>query len=441
MGSILPALHSRQVRRVVLLACLLALAAPGGARAAEQTLVFRSYQPISIAPFGVVQGSELIPSPSADGYVVGVSATLVDQSGVEEPIQNVMLHHIVIAKVGAKDATCATFTDYDGRKGPALAERFYAEGEERTRIDLPTGYGYPNRRSDLWGMVYMLMNHRAVPDTVYVQYTIRYVTGETLTPVKPIWVDVRNCQADPIFNVPGGGKLFSTYARWADFTMPESGRLVAGGGHLHGGGLRLDLTNRSCSNRLLFRSEPTWGLPVIRPVMHENGPKHMTTFGSLAGVPVRAGDRLRLEAVYENSLPHTRVMGIMILYLAPGEAAPCAPLPTLPADPQSSPSTPPRVVLPLLKQPSGPLRRALASTLLRDFSFAAQRVEVRRGARFRWTFAGPSRHDVTVASGPVGFASPSRAKGSFSVRFTKPGTYRLFCSLHPMQMTQIVTVR
>jgi hypothetical protein len=257
MASILPAVHSRSVRRVVPLVCLLALAAPGIAQAAEQTLVFRSYQPISIAPFGVVQGSELIPSPPVDGYVVGISATVVDQAGVEEPIQNVMLHHIVFAKVGVRDATCSTFTDYDGRNGPAFAERFYAEGEERTRIDLPTGYGYPNRGSDSWGMVYMLMNHRAVSDTVYVQYTIRYVTGEALTAVKPIWADVRNCQADPIFNVPGGGKLFSTFSRSADFTMPESGRIVAGGAHLHGGGLRLDLTNRSCANRLLFRSEPT----------------------------------------------------------------------------------------------------------------------------------------------------------------------------------------
>jgi plastocyanin len=48
---------------------------------------------------------------------------------------------------------------------------------------------------------------------------------------------------------------------------------------------------------------------------------------------------------------------------------------------------------------------------------------------------------VTLASGPVGFASPSMQRGSFSYRFTRPGTYRLFCSLHPARMTEIVTVR
>jgi plastocyanin len=60
---------------------------------------------------------------------------------------------------------------------------------------------------------------------------------------------------------------------------------------------------------------------------------------------------------------------------------------------------------------------------------------------FTWRFRGSVDHDVTLASGPVGFASPSMQRGSFSYRFTKPGTYRLFCSLHPARMTEIVTVR
>src|SRR4029453_12743518 len=175
-----------------------------------------------------------------------ISATVVDSAGVEEPIQNVMLHHIVFSKLGVKDYTCDRFTGYDGETTPAFAERFYAEGEERMTIQLPPGYGYPNKGSDRWAMVYMMMNHRAVTDTVYVQYTIRYVTGETLTPVKPVWLHVRNCEADPIFNLPGGGNLFPPFPPSAEFTMPENGRLVAGGAHLHGGGLRLDLTNRSC---------------------------------------------------------------------------------------------------------------------------------------------------------------------------------------------------
>lgn len=415
-----------------------AFALAGVARAGEQTLTFRSAS-VTVAPYGVHQTAMLIPSPGVDGYVVGVSADVVDRSGAPEPITNVMLHHVVFAKLGYPDATCSQVRGYDGRQLGLGAERFFAGGEERTEVVLPAGYGYPNKGTDRWAMVFMLMNHRKLAETVSVQYTVRYVTDETLVSVRPYWFDVRNCSADPIFSVPGTGKQFSTFARSSELVMPESGRFVAGGAHLHGGGLKLELSSGTCGVPL-FTSEPTWGLPLVRPVMHEPGPKHMTTFSAAPGIPVSAGDRVRLRATYDNSLPHTRVMGIMLLYLAPGPVTACERVPTLPADPLSSPSAPPRVVLPLLKQPRGPARLVL-STFVSDFQYEADRVSLKRGSTFRWQFAGPSRHDVTLASGPVGFASESLAQGSFRFRFTKAGTYRLFCSLHPTQMTQIITVR
>jgi hypothetical protein len=432
--------YSRAVRSALLAAVAVFAAAfhPGGARAAGQTLVFRS-APITVQGYGVAQNVQLVPSPTVDGYVTAMSADVVDETGASVPITSVMLHHVVFAKFGTPDATCSQFRDYSGRPVTVPVERFYGAGEERATLDLPSGYGYPNRGSDRWGLVYMLMNHKPVTRTVYVQYTVRYTTAEALTPVRPYWLDVRNCKADPIFDVPGTGPLFSTVSQSATFTMPESGRIVAAGGHLHGGGVRLELSDDTCGTRL-FTSEPTWGLPLVRPVVHEPGPMHMTEVSTAAGIPVGAGDRLLLTAVYENSLPHTRAMGIMLVYVAPGPVTHCAPPPPLPADPLSHPSAPPRVTIPLFKQPVGPWRRIL-STWVGDFAYSAPRVVLRRGSTFRWRFAGPSRHDVTLANGPVGFSSPSVASGSFSFRFTKPGVYRLFCSLHPTQMTQVVTVR
>jgi plastocyanin len=49
---------------------------------------------------------------------------------------------------------------------------------------------------------------------------------------------------------------------------------------------------------------------------------------------------------------------------------------------------------------------------------------------------------VTLANGPRGFASPnygSRAK--FSYRFKVRGRYQIFCALHPVAMTETVTVK
>jgi plastocyanin len=238
-----------------------------------------------------------------------------------------------------------------------------------------------------------------------------------------------------VFSVAGTGGPGSTVSRTADFRMPESGRFVAAGGHLHGGGASLDVSNANCGS--LFTSYPTWGLVFPHPIMHEPGPLHMTGFADPAGRAVRAGDTLRLTATYDNARPHVRVMGIMIMYFAPGPVSSCASYSSsIPAATRAD-----RVTIELLKRPAGPIRRNIRSTVVRDYAFGAQRVSLHRGATFTWRFRGGVDHDVTLASGPAGFASPSMRSGTFSYRFTRPGTYRLFCSLHPARMTQLVTVR
>jgi plastocyanin len=424
----------RLLARLSLLAGLAALVLPGQASAGIQTFVFDS-APITVTRYEVARGVQLAPSPKVDGYVVGMSAEVVDVLGNPVPMQDVMLHHVVFAKVGVPDYTCSTFEDYSGTSAPYQAQRFYAEGEEHFSLALPEGYGYPNRGFDAWGLLYMLMNHHERTSVVQIRYTVRYVTDEPLTAVKPVWLDIKNCRADPVFNVPGTGGAGSILSRTADFRMPESGRFVAGGGHLHGGGLLLDVSDTSCGS--LFTSYPTWGLMEPHPVLHEPGPMEMTGFADPGGRPVRAGDTVQLTARYDNSRPHVRVMGIVMLYFAPGPTAGCASY-SSPVPPASEAD---RVTIELLKQPAGRVRRDIRSTWVGDYAFGAQRVSVRRGAVFTWRFRGAVEHDVTLASGPVGFASPSMSRGTYSFRFTRRGTYRLFCSLHPARMTQVVVVR
>ncbi len=424
------------MRALLRYSCAVALAAlafPGGALAGVKTLVFNS-APIKIGSFGVERGYQLAPSPREDGYVVGMRADVFDVLGNPIPHTDVMLHHLVFAKLGTPDATCQSTTDLDGNPSSLIAERFYAEGEEHAQLALPSPYGYPNRASDLWGLVYMLMNHHATNSVVQVQYTVEYATGEPRTAVRPLWLDVQNCRADPVFNVPGTGGPGSTFKETWDYRLPASGLLVAGTGHLHGGGISLDVADTSCGS--LYTSYPTWGGIEPRPVLHEPGPRHMTSFADPAGRPVRAGDVLRLTATYDNSRPHVRVMGISLVFLAPAPVAGCASY----ASALPEPTTPEQVTIQLLKRPVGTQQR-VSSTWVGDYRFGAQRVTVRRGTRFTWRFVGSVAHDVTLASGPVGFSSPSQARGSYSFRFERRGTYRLFCSLHPSRMTQIVTVR
>ena len=429
------------MRRPLIFALLLvALVAPEAARAARETLVLRS-QAIAMKPYEVVQDVIAVPSPRVDGYVVGMSVQVVDTAGRVQTDHDVMLHHAVFAKAFVPDYTCSSLRDLEGRPSPLPAERFYGAGEENLKLDLPDGYGYPNRATDIWGLVYMLMNHRNRASTVYVRYHVEYVTGETLTPVKPVWLDVVNCSADPIFTVPGTGGRSATFARAWEFTMPESGRLVAAGGHLHGGGLRLELRNASCGDRELFTSRPAWRTTHPMPIMHEPGPSHMTGFSSTPGIPVRAGERLRLRAVYDNTRPHMRVMGILLTYFAADpRIGACEAVPPLPVDPLFDPPPPPHVHQPLLRRPRGKVAR-VRSTWVGDYRFGHELVQLRRGQTFRWRFLGAERHDVTLANGPEGLASPGVRRGSFSFRFRKAGRYDLYCSLHPTRMTQRVIVR
>ena len=69
--------------------------------------------------------------------------------------------------------------------------------------------------------------------------------------------------------------------------------------------------------------------------------------------------------------------------------------------------------------------------------YAPSRKTVRRGDRVRWIWerTGGDRHDVNVKSGPERFHSPTQASGTYARTFRRPGTFKLYCSQHPMSMT------
>lgn len=272
-----------------------AAATAAAAPAADGAVIEKTlrYGPVTLGPYDVhrEEVSYGVPAPEVDGWLTSISADVVDADGKPVPIARTMLHHIVLANTGSRlgerhDATCDRFTLFDGERTlPRLGERFYAAGEERARLDLPAGYGYRIGAGDRWAMSLMLMNHRNRADKVWVQYKVRIETDRDLIPVDPWWLDVENCRLDPIYDVPGGGKAGSTNQRTMDFVAPQAGRLVFGGGHLHGGGKGLTLRSVSCGNRVLYDSHPLWGRPdnpfyKVRPVLHEPGPISMSHFAS-----------------------------------------------------------------------------------------------------------------------------------------------------------------
>jgi plastocyanin len=294
---------------------------------------------------------------------------------------------------------------------------------------------------------------------------VTYDTDASLKAAYPYWLDVRNCRADPVFDVPGGGARGSTYKRSVDWTVPENGRIVASGGHVHGGGERLDLTQTDCSDRRLTTSTPTYGLPSnpfyhVRPILHEPGPINMSGTLSEKGFAVTQGQRLKLTATYDDARPHTRVMGIMMVYLAPDDSAEqgCAPLPDdahVYRTSERGRTKPPRFKVPIVgigvdgvardisRPPGRRVTLRSGDTIgVHDFYFGKPNVSIRQGGLLRWEFSGADLHNVTLANGPRGFSSKHLNGGRiFRHRFRKPGIYRLQCGLHPVSMTETVRVR
>jgi hypothetical protein len=265
--------------------------------------------------------------------------------------------------------------------------------------------------------------------------------------------------------VPGTGFPGASYNKAVDWKVPFDGRIVEAGAHLHGGAFGMSLRQPSCGGRDLIRSRALYGKPddpvyKVQPVLHEPSPIASSTFRSSEGLPVAKGDVLRAVAEYDGERAHPAVMAMLHVYVARGPAPTerCGPAPddatnTLPA--VLGRSDPPAWRVPLtgldgrgrarpIDGPPGRTERLPgdATVVVRGFRFSRPRLSVPAGATLRWRFDDAVLHNVTLADGPTGFASINLGDGrTFAQRLTRPGTYRLFCSLHPVEMQQVVTVR
>ncbi|HLM49373.1 MAG TPA: plastocyanin/azurin family copper-binding protein [Solirubrobacteraceae bacterium] len=84
---------------------------------------------------------------------------------------------------------------------------------------------------------------------------------------------------------------------------------------------------------------------------------------------------------------------------------------------------------------------------LGDFYFKPEKLTVRSGTTvvWKWPSSAGDPHDVVLLRGPRGvrkFAS-EQASADFSYRrkLTVDGRYTIYCSLHPTQMRQSITVK
>ena len=287
------------------------------------------YGPLVAAPGQnlILVGPVTIEKPPGDGYVTRVKPDLVGPDGKAPPIELVHMHHAVMLNLSAHDSTF-----------PSLPQRFYGFAEEKTIGQLPAPYGYPVRSTDVWAVNYML--HNETPDSreVWIQYDIDWIPassalGRTMKPARPLWVDVQNGKAYPVFDVHrgvDGGKftypdeaLPDPYARGPklnEWKVDRDGTLIEAAGHVHPGGLWTDLDVLRGGRRVhVFRSDAHYFDP--------NGPVSwdmaMTKTPLSWRVGLRKGDVLRVSATYDTTRASWyESMGLMLLYMADDKSGP-----------------------------------------------------------------------------------------------------------------------
>jgi plastocyanin len=88
---------------------------------------------------------------------------------------------------------------------------------------------------------------------------------------------------------------------------------------------------------------------------------------------------------------------------------------------------------------AAPAGAAGPEVVLKNISFTPQRLTVKPGTIVTWSWQdGVTGHNVT-SQGKLRFkSSPTQQKGTWKVRFTKPGTYKYLCTLHPGMVGSIV---
>jgi len=302
-----------------------------------------------------------IEQPRYDGYVVRFQPGLVRATdGSVPPVEQLHLHHATWLNLGKSYG-----------EGP-----FFAAGEEKTIADFPTGYGMHVSAGDLWGLLYMVHDAQANPDTVWVTYNIDFVdqasaAKDGIVEAKPLWLDVQrkpiykgapSTGSNPVFNVQRGfghvDPMTHTHVcKWPDencsnfdvyghktpqqgeseqslhaniqgadykVTKDMAGTLIGLGGHLHPGGIRDEVSLvRHGVQKPIFDSESVnWN--HADPSRAGSAPTSWDFSMTVTGAPldwkvkIRAGDTIRLNAVYDNQISSWyENMGIVVGYVAP----------------------------------------------------------------------------------------------------------------------------
>ncbi|KAK3671226.1 hypothetical protein LTR78_008861 [Recurvomyces mirabilis] len=264
---------------------------------------------------GMKHSQTAIPLPCSQCLITSMEAALEYSNGTRADANTGMwLHHVVFINRARNDSVCSD----------NMPQRFFASGNERTRVDLTDQgthkIGYPILANDAFIMSSELMNMLGNPQEVVLSMIWEYVPSipDDFKQAVPYWLDVGGCGDS---NVPAQANKkfhYKSPAVTADF----DGDIAFVAGHLHDGGTEVNLLKnglKACT------SYATYG----KSNDAADGTSHITSMQHCVNVgKVQKGQRWSIKALYDtarhapmksNDGSLEPVMGIALAYITPSD--------------------------------------------------------------------------------------------------------------------------
>ena len=85
---------------------------------------------------------------------------------------------------------------------------------------------------------------------------------------------------------------------------------------------------------------------------------------------------------------------------------------------------------------------ATPTILVKDDFFKPKSLTVKKDTKVRWVWKGSNAHNVKLTHKRTGkvVKSKFKTKGDFAYTFTRRGTWKMLCEVHPITMTGKVVV-
>jgi len=266
--------------------------------------------------------------------IIRAKAQVTNNVGKEVSIgSGVYLHHIVVAPTVTKEVAplfggCSqksSGTPKPESENPR-GKLFLAQGVENFTTWYTTGDGQFNSGyhagNNGYALIAEVINYKTSEQNVYVTVDYDYIPGFVGSDANMLIVGVEGCLNSEVgFHIPANTRSFKA---GNDVQIIQDGTIVNARGHMHDGGESIDMF---LNDKLVCHSVAAYGGNDATMIGADG--KKWDTISSMSdcpqAIPVKKGDRLRLQAAFDTATHPMRVshgeeqeaMGLYILSFVP----------------------------------------------------------------------------------------------------------------------------